>query len=91
MSLIAGEIERFDGIGIIYVLFSREFVETLKTNDLVRILLRHDFPPDFIRNVKVKLILAIAYATLLPLKSPPIAWFHISSAFLLRSNGCTNY
>jgi hypothetical protein len=71
--LISSKVEHFDGFGIVDVLGARKFVEAWQTHNPIPILARHDSFPNFVLNVKIKLIVASTHTTFLTLESAKIA------------------
>jgi hypothetical protein len=68
-----GKVKHLDRPRIVYVLLARELVETRQTNNFVLIFGWYNFPPNFIRNVEIELILTFTHPASLSLKTAPIA------------------
>jgi hypothetical protein len=71
--LISGKVERLDGFGIIHVLLAGKFVEAGQAYNPIPVLVRHNSFPNFVRNVKIKLIVAFTHITFLALEVAKIA------------------
>jgi hypothetical protein len=70
--LSSRKVERFDRIGIVDLPISREFVEAWQTNNRVPKFGGHNFSPNTVRNVKIKLVVALTDTASLPLTITPI-------------------
>jgi hypothetical protein len=93
---VSSKIEFVDEIGVVHVIAPSKVVETRKANNALLILLWNSVFPYFVRNVKIKLLLASANTTLLPLEAFQFrlgsiicsAWIHVdllSPAYEQRS------